>query len=373
VIGPLAIFFASAALAQDAPPQSPSNPLGVTLPDYLQPAAAAPNPAAGGPQMVLPPVQPTPPYPVGAQPMNLFGNYCATCNQEPRQGLVIFNDVDSWHGIADRGNRSNRISTNDGGSFGFNYATRLGRISDVTGIGFQVGGSYGVYDWDGRPFNPGTLNVVSAQQQVFITTGFFKRADTLSPWSYGIVHDWMINQAFGAYAVNPTLGQWRGQLAYAASASNEFGAWIALRDKGSTNLDAFGNSIVTRPIDQSNFFWHHKWELGADSWIWIGIPEGDSVNHFIGGNVGTLTLGGSVIAPLNDYVSVYSNVQYMHPNAVPGPFANSEAAWNVAFGLQYTVGGHARTSTVAGNCWMPLMPVANNGNFLVDAARFFNP
>jgi hypothetical protein len=348
---------------------APAGPMGVPLPGYLQtPGQPFYTPALPPPPAAVAPAQTLQGTPIDA-PFN-WGTVGASGQNEPRSGIMLFNDVDSWRGVGDRANAFTRQTNNEGGSFGFNYATRLGGFSDLTGIGFQVGASYGLYDLNGRPFNADVLDTVHAQQQFFFTTGFFKKADQNSSWSYGFVHDWMFNQAWGAFAVNPTLGQWRMQLAYAVDSENEFGVWVALRDKGSTNLDFFGNTVATRPIDQGNLFWHHKWELGADSWIWIGLPENDRLNTFQGGSLGNLLIGGSTIAPLNDAVALYANWQYMHPSASPGPPASGEASWYVAFGLQFYIGGRARTDTVSGNRWMPLLPVANNGNFLVDAAHF---
>ena len=295
--------------------------------------------------------------------------FCAACQDCPCSGLMLFSGMDTWRGIGDRGATSNNISNNEGASSGFNYGTRLGGFSDMTGIGLQVGGSYGFYDWNGRPSNSGTLSTTQVQGQAFFTAGLFKKANDYSNWSYGVVHDWMFNQSWGAYAVNPTIGQWRAQIAYATDACNEFGGWGTLRDMGDTNLDGNGNPIHSRSMNQVNAFWHHKYEFGGDSWVWFGLPQDSRLDHSAGGSLGDFLVGGSVIAPLNDYLALYGNMQYMHPSAAPGPVGNSEAAWYVAFGMQFYVGGNARTPTVGGNCWMPMLPVANNGNFLVDAVR----
>lgn len=296
------------------------------------------------------------------------GDFCAVCNQCPYRGLIVTSDIQTFRGIGDFNALANRTSNNEGGSTGFNYGTRLGAFSDLTGIGLQVGGSYGIFDWSGRPANFASLNNTSAQTQVFLTAGFFRKANGYSNLSFGVVHDWMINQNWGAFAVNPTLGQWRAQIAYATDAWNEFGFWGTLRDKGSTNDDCLGNPITIQAINQANLFWHHKWELGADSFIWAGIPQ-DSRLGPLGGSLGDFLVGGSITAPLNDYISLYGNMQYMHPSASAGSAGFAESAWYVAFGLAYYIGGNARTTTVAGNCWLPLMPIANNGNFLTDAFR----
>ena len=199
--------------------------------------------------------------------------------------------------VGDSANPAGRGSNNDGAVGGFNYANRLGRFGEATGIGFQGGASYGVYDWNGRPTNTGVLTTTAAQQQTFLTLGFYKRANERNAFSWGVVHDWMFNQGFGSQAVNPTLGQWRGQVAYATSAWNEFGVWATLRDKGATSTTSTGGLFSTRSINQANLFWHHKYDFGADSWLWVGIPQDSRLNSVLGGNLGDFLVGGSVIAP----------------------------------------------------------------------------
>ena len=50
-------------------------------------------------------------------------------------------------------------------------------FSEATGIAFQGGASFGVYDWNGRPNDTGVLTTTAAQQQTFVTLGFYKRAN----------------------------------------------------------------------------------------------------------------------------------------------------------------------------------------------------
>ncbi len=377
-------------------PSASAPPSGVAPAAFAQPAIVPTAPSAPvvappepGPMVPIP-SQPAPPgqtitaapgpvlapwgtVPLGAPPVVVapWNSLVSDHPQDEYQNLQLFTDVDSWHGVADRSSFFGAATSNDGMSFGANYATRLGRLSELTGIGFQLGASYGVYDWNGRPFTFGTLNTTEAQQQTFVTLGFFKRADAYSRISYGFVHDWMINQGWGAFAVNPTLGQWRGQVAVAFDDRNEIGTWFTFYDQGSTKLDFFGNQVEMRAIDQTNLFWHHKWNFAADSWLWVGIPQSTRLNPFAGGSLGDWLIGGSVIAPLNEWASLYANAQYMHPSAAPSSIAAGEASWYVAFGVQFSLGGRARSDTVMGRRWMPLLPVANNGNFLVDQTRLF--
>ena len=41
----------------------------------------------------------------------------------------------------------------------------------------------------------------------------------------------------------------------------------------------------------------------------------------------------------------------------------SEEYWSVSVGVTFYPGGCARSNNVLGNRWMPLLPVADNGNF----------
>lgn len=281
------------------------------------------------------------------------------CQRGPARGLVLFNEADSWRGRPD-----GSYPNNDGIASGFNYGSRMGRVSDWTGLGFQFGASYGVFDWNGRSSNAN--NIAGAQTQVFVTTGVFKKLSDHSNWSYGLVHDWMINRNFGTEGTNPTLGQWRGQISYAMNPWNEIGVWATLRDLGMTRFSDANGPVAYRAIDQGNMFWHHKYRFGGDSWIWLGIPQENRLGD--NGSLGNFIVGGNVSSPLNDYVSVYANMQYMHPSAAAGPQGSTESSWYVGAGLSYTIGGWARSRTVAGNGWLPLMGVANNGTFLVDSS-----
>jgi len=290
------------------------------------------------------------------------------CDECPTHSLILFSGFESWRGYAD-----GSYPNNNGAVAGFNYGTAL---STDYGIGFQFGGSYGVYDWNGRDTtffgDDADEKVTQAQDQVFITTGFFKKADECSRWSAGIVYDFSLNQNFGVYANSPYLTQWRGQLSYATSSHDEFGVWGTLRDHGFTQATPYslsGAPVSFRAVDQTNLFWHHKFCEGADSSIWVGVPDFQSKLGPDGGSLGDYIIGGMVTAPLSDHMALYANVQYMHPSAHPGPEASMDETWDIGFGLAFYPGGNARTKTVSGSCYSPLLSVANNGTFMVDASQ----
>jgi len=302
------------------------------------------------------------------------GNNCCDCDvwegcdDCPTHSLILFSGFESWRGFAD-----GSYPNNNGAVVGFNYGTA---VSQDYGIGFQFGGSYGVFDWNGRDTttfsDAGDIKATQAQEQVFITTGFFKKADECSRWSAGIVYDFSLNQNFGIYANSPYLTQWRGQFSYATSSHNEFGVWGTLRDHGFTQNTPYsftGDPVSFRAVNQTNLFWHHKFDQGADSYIWVGVPDFQSKLGDLGGSLGDYIVGGMVTAPISDYLALYSNVQYMHPSAHPGVDASMEETWDIGFGLAWYPGGNARTKTVSGSCFSPLLNVANNGSFMVDSSQ----
>jgi hypothetical protein len=284
-------------------------------------------------------------------------NAFANCDDDPNQAIVGLLGYDSWRGISDDSWQNNGISV------GLNYGTRLGEFSDLTGIGFQIGGSVGVFDFSGSEYRPHDRN--TAQTQGFLTYGFFRKPNERSPLSAAVVEDWMFNDNFGVYAENPTLSQLRWQFGYAVNARNEFGLWGASRVMGDTRNVAGVGPTSWRPIDQLNPYWHYKWSPGgADTTLWVGVPE----RHRLSGNgsLGDYIAGVLATVPFSDRVSLYTLLTYMHPSARPGPAGSTEDAWNFTIALLFYPGRNARSSTVAGRCWLPQLPIANNGLFMVD-------
>ncbi|MEX2286748.1 MAG: DUF6666 family protein [Planctomycetaceae bacterium] len=292
----------------------------------------------------------------------------STYGEEARHGLAVFVDYDAFRGISDGTWGNNGIRT------GLNYGTALGAISDATGIGFQAGASVGVYNWSGTDYRPTDQN--RAQTQGFITYGFFHRAHDDSKWSAALVQDWMLNDNFGIYAQDPTLSQFRAQLGYATGEWDELGVWGTWRILDDTRLvgplpwdPTPVGPVLWRPYGHLSFFWHHKWEPnGADSWIWVGLPEQGRAGG--SGTLGDYLVGASANVPLCDWLMLCTLLTYMHPSAGPGPAGSVEDHWNFTLGLSVYPRGDARSPTLAGRRWMPLLPVANNGYFLVDTDHY---
>jgi hypothetical protein len=301
------------------------------------------------------------PYSPPPGPAQADAHVPCECGDELNHGLMLFFGYDAWKGLPDGGWENNGLHT------GFNYGTRLGAFSELTGVGFQWGASMGVYNWSGTDYRVARLD--QAQTQGFITYGFFRKPHTESRWTAGFVHDWMLNANYSVFAENPTLTQWRGQVGYAISDTNEIGAWGTWRHLSDTRDVAGFGPVTWRAIGQAAFYWQYKWEFGADSTLYFGVPEAERIagNH----SLGDYLVGALATAPLNSYTALYTMVSYMHPSASPGVDGANDEAWFFAIGLAFYPARNAKSVTLDQPRWMPLMPVANNGWFLVDTNNWF--
>ena len=331
------------------------------------PAADVHKPSAGG-QTGAWADDPTPatdpaPYPPCGEP-SCCEESCGSggcdlgCDEYPRTGIVGFVGFDSFKGISDAD-----WPSNFGAVTGVNAARPVPGLRDY-GIAWQLGVSYGVYDFDGSASGP---SPAKSQEQVFVTTGFFHKAEGDRRLSFGMVYDWMLNNDWGVYRTCPTMGQWRGQVKFALSGYNAFGAWGCVRDRSSMHLLA-GTSgrIIDRPIGQVNFFWHHKFLSAADSWLWFGFPEQERITG--GGSLGTWMAGANVQVPLSEQLALYANGSYFRPSAAASQTAAVESGYDIGIGIVWYFGRHAVSHSINGACWLPYMPVANNSTFLVDQA-----
>jgi len=281
----------------------------------------------------------------------------AICDPCPSWDLITFVGYDAFRSIVDDSWQNNGIHV------GANLGTCLGPLSDVAGVGFQIGGSFGVYDWSGSDARP--TDQSEPQLQGFITYGLFRKPTENSPWSAAIVQDWMLNDNYGIFSTSPTFSQLRGEASYVVGQWDELGVWGTVALIGDTRDVSGVGSTTWRSIDQVNVFWHHKWEWrGADTSIWMGVP----VDDHLGGNgdIGAWFAGAAANVPLNDRFALYTLVTYMRPTGDNGPSGAESDSWNFTVGVSFSFTGSARSDSVAGRCWTPLMPVANNGYFLVN-------
>lgn len=272
-------------------------------------------------------------------------------DRTPCYGAYLFESFETWRGIPDGNTRPNG---NNGPTQGLNLAAPLPWLSQY-GFGAQFGMSYGLFGGQADP-----------QQQIFMTTGIFRRADFDRPISFGLVYDQMINDGFGAFRQSPPLGQLRLQFAYAFTARNEIGFWGTLRTNGiSRNVPGVGD-VQYRGISQGDVFWHHKFGPGqSDVWVWTGLPSFYRLNGE--NDFETNIFGWRSETPINDRLALFSTFQGLRPTGG----VSHHFIYDFMVGLTFYPAANARSTTVAGRAWMPYIPVANNGSFLVDTNRTF--
>ena len=252
------------------------------------------------------------------------------------------------------------------GNFGFRTGFNTGLPLWDSPVRMQLGGSYAGYDLDGRDGDPGAdpFSNASVEQQLILTFGFYKRSNVEQDdrWAAGAVVDLLYDSQFGEEAQEIFTRQGRGYLGYAWDEANEFGTWFAFQLNWARYFSSSRGRTRVRGLDQVNLFWHHNYEFGGDTWLYVGGSE----------EPGEWNLGLTGQAPLNSAVALFGGFTYVIPSAPAGDpvfFGQnySEAYWNVSFGVVWYFGCKAANPSVSGYGGLPLLPVADNGSFLIKA------
>ncbi len=242
-----------------------------------------------------------------------------------------------------------------GGNMGAYGALNLAyAIPKAFGMGIQLGGSYGAYDWEGRGSNFSR----SVQQEAFVSGGVFRVTPKKSGLNIGVVYDWLYNKDSGVLNLSPSLSQIRGQVGYLIKESNEVGLWGSY-GLNTVHLDYdHGYVISFSSISQINAFWRHIFKNSAETTIWGGSPYRKGL-MFSGGRAGSFTLGGSFKAPITQYLSLNAYAEYMGARTDTGDIEANNYGFNVGFALTCSFGGRQAGAR-------PYLPIGNNSNFMVD-------
>lgn len=232
----------------------------------------------------------------------------------------------------------------------------IGIPKDKYGFGAQLGGSYGLYDWDGRGSTT-TENSKALEQQGFITLGFFRMTPHCCGFNAGIVYDLMFNKKFGVFALNPFLGQLRGQLGYLITGGNEVGIWSAVSTQTS-HKETGEIPVRFRAVSQVNLYWIHYFKNLSQVMLWAGTPYRRGL-MYSSGRAGNYIFGASFRAPFTQTWSVIGHGSYMRSHTGSAFQESSNYAFNLNFGVNYSFGG-----CKAGQ--RPYLSLANNSNFIVD-------
>ena len=256
---------------------------------------------------------------------------------------------------------------NDGAYVALNIGFPLPYLQ-CYGLGGQFGSSWGAYDWNGRESSP-FGNRRAAQQQVFLTTGFFWKTTCASGINLGVVYDWMFNKYFGAFGVQVDMAQVRYQAGFLWDCSDEFGIWGANPVHTAERMPG-GDLAQFRGINQINLYWQHNFENCAYTMLWVGLPygglrpaEGPVPKHY---RSGQFVAGARMGAPLTSAFSIEGHASYMHPTTTFIHEQSQDYAFNVTIGITYSFGG-------AGLCddygVRPYLPLADNSSFIVDTNK----
>lgn len=236
---------------------------------------------------------------------------------------------------------------NPGGYLAANFSTTAYKCVDV-----QLGGSYGLYNWDGRQ-NQVFASPQSLLQQGFLTTGF---GFTYGAFHTVLVYDRMFTNNFGIFNLNPSFDQLRLKEGFRFRCE-EIGIWGTVH-LCTSNKEAVGLPISYRAIDQVNLFWTHFFSNDARTTLWVGLPYRHSL-MYPGRTPGSFIAGFAARAPLGRCFFFDGYGSYMAARRTT-PFRQScNYGANVCVGVTYYFG---ETCFDDSN----VLPVANNSYFMVD-------
>lgn len=225
----------------------------------------------------------------------------------------------------------------------------------------QIGGSYGVYDWDGRSSTP-YKDSNTAQQQGFLTGAFSWETPSDFGAHAGLAYDWMFNHNFGLFAVTPSLSQIRAQAGYLFFKRHEFGAW------GSYGINTSETEeqelpLKFRGVSQVNLFYCNYFPKGGFAMLWGGTPYRRGL-MFTAGRPGAYILGARLNAPLSNEWTLFGRAVFMGGRSTSTTTESQNNGSDICIGLTYSFGYRKIQQT-------PYMSLADNSNFLVDTNQNF--
>ena len=270
----------------------------------------------------------------------------------------LFVAGDQYRNVGDT-NYLGILNTSVGARGGFNTGVGLG---DWTAARLQLGMGLGLYDPKGRLNSPDT----GLERQFVTTLGFYKRSDVANGirFSWGAVYDVFSAQNWGNFSQDITLGQIRLMGGWALGDTREVGLWGAI---GTQNTFAWTATVFAvpgqhlRPTDQLNIYYKKHWAFGADTQLYVGAINAD--------DYGDWQIGFNGRAPMNERVSLYASANYVAPSDPMGMLGSTEEQWNFSVGMVLFLGRKAVAPDVSGQQGLPLLPVADNGSFLLTPRR----
>lgn len=268
-----------------------------------------------------------------------------TCGWRPLDTLTLFGGLEGSKQPQDFGVNAN---------FGSRWAANWGfPLLAEYGIGAQIGTSINYTDNAVQVFE--RVGASTHRTQNFSTIGIFQRTDT---WRWGIAYDLLYESYYDQFF----LGQCRGRVGYATSATDEFGVWFAVPTQSSTgSFQTISTQLSS--LTQGSLYWQHQFLAGTRTMCWAGAAEGHAQANLALGDLkptGTqFVFGAEIDVPLNSYFSIYGQGNFVGPA--------STGTVDAFLGLSYYPGG--RAFPASRSPFAPFQALVNSTMFAVDMRR----
>jgi hypothetical protein len=196
----------------------------------------------------------------------------------------------------------------------------------------------------------------SRRTQTFVTAGVFQQLSTRVSWT--LAYDYLREHYYDDFV----LGQWRGDIAYGASAQDDLGVWFTRSARGDDGVMG-DTSVRLDPISQVNAYIRHAWPTGARTTLWAGVAtHHHNVVVLLPDNSqdqNVLVYGAQLELPLSNRLSVTGSGNFLTPAAT--------GTVDAYLGVTFFPG--RRSPQSARPRFAPPLAVANNPEFPVDLHR----
>ncbi|KAA5543696.1 hypothetical protein FYK55_10905 [Roseiconus nitratireducens] len=269
---------------------------------------------------------------------------------------VHWNRYDFFAGVAGFTGPLNYASTSTdetnrvgAGSFGFYEGFNKGRSLAFFGtdLAFQYGARFSQANLSGTSFTDDT------RQQVFVTSGFFRRVD------YGLQYALAVDYLYDDWYYQADLNQLRGELSWVTRNRHVFGLQFAAGvndDTSRTNVvdadgDTFSETLAIEAMNQYRLFYRQQLARCGSCEAFIGWTDNDDG-----------LLGVDLDLPIHGNLLWNTSATYLIPNEGSTSGGFREEGWNLAIGFTYRPGGLGAQSRYN----RPLLDVADNGLMMLD-------
>ncbi len=255
--------------------------------------------------------------------------------------LSILGGVHGFKGPANRGGD---------GSFGLhaglNYGTPARNIVLPPTMGLQIGFQANYSNFEGNAFTS------SDRQQLFFTTGIFRRVDC--GFEGGVVLDYLWDDWY----YNVAVSQLRAALGLVLSEWNTMGVWVTSSVNSDTSTSQLNNVRRAESWETVDIYALYF----RSQMIAAGSGEGRLFGGVTGDGDGIV--GADSKLPLHNGWALETEFTYLIPKQATVPY--TQEAWNVGINLVWYPGSLACGSGLRQH--RPLFDVADNGSMILRQA-----